>query len=62
MTEHESALIARLMNGDIGAFDELIPNAPNELREKVEFIVKNSNNPFVALLTALTPQSCTKKL
>lgn len=62
MTDRESELIARLMNGDMDAFDELMPTAPNELRERVEFIVKNSNNPFVTLLLALMPQLCTKRI
>lgn len=41
MTDRESKLIERLMQGDIGAYDELCPNAKPEHREKVKSFLKS---------------------
>ena len=42
MTDRESKLIERLMHGDIGAYDELCPNAKPEHRKKVKTFLKSA--------------------
>ena len=40
MTDRESELIERLMQGDMEAYDELMPNARSEDREAFEKAIK----------------------
>lgn len=42
MTDRESELIERLMQGDMGAYDKLMPNARPEDRKNFEEVIKKA--------------------